>query len=83
MKHILVLNNKDTRILEDIWKEILLYQFHDILPGSAIQRVYKESVQRYKEIDKQLDEIVNNVDNSFKAYKDENNPFIQPNKKIF
>jgi len=78
----LVLNNKDTRILEDIWKEILLYQFHDILPGSAIQRVYKESVQRYKEIDKQLDEIVNNVDNSFKAYKVENNHLFNPTKDI-
>ena len=48
----------------------------------AIQRVYKESVQRYKEIDKQLDEIVNNVDNSFKAYKDENNHLFNPTKDI-
>ncbi len=33
---------------ENIWKEILLYQFHDVLPGSSIQRVYDESLERYK-----------------------------------
>ncbi|QAY65258.1 alpha-mannosidase [Paenibacillus protaetiae] len=33
--------------LEQIWKEVLLYQFHDILPGSSIARVYDESLQRY------------------------------------
>lgn len=34
--------------LEAIWKEVLLYQFHDILPGSSIQRVYDESLARYE-----------------------------------
>ena len=34
--------------LEEIWKETLLYQFHDILPGSSIQRVYNESLARYE-----------------------------------
>lgn len=33
--------------MEQIWKEVLLYQFHDILPGSSIKRVYDESVARY------------------------------------
>lgn len=33
--------------LERIWKEMLLYQFHDILPGSSIGRVYDESLARY------------------------------------
>jgi len=33
--------------LEAIWKEVLLYQFHDILPGSSIKRVYDESLPRY------------------------------------
>ncbi|WP_274653185.1 alpha-mannosidase [Paenibacillus humicola] len=33
--------------LEDMWKEVLLYQFHDILPGSSIKRVYDESLERY------------------------------------
>jgi len=34
-------------IIEKIWKEVLLYQFHDILPGSSIKRVYDESLERY------------------------------------
>lgn len=33
--------------MESIWKEVLLYQFHDILPGSSITRVYTESLERY------------------------------------
>ncbi len=32
---------------EKIWKEVLLYQFHDIIPGSSIDRVYDESLARY------------------------------------
>lgn len=34
--------------LELIWREVLLYQFHDILPGSSIKRVYDESLPRYE-----------------------------------
>ena len=34
--------------LEQIWKEVLLYQFHDIIPGSSIKRVYDESLARYE-----------------------------------
>jgi alpha-mannosidase len=33
--------------LDEIWKEMLLYQFHDILPGTSITRVHKESRQGY------------------------------------
>ena len=33
--------------LDRIWKELLLYQFHDILPGSSISRVYQETHARY------------------------------------
>ena len=33
--------------LDTIWREVLLYQFHDILPGSSIQRVYDECLPRY------------------------------------
>lgn len=40
--------------LEAIWKEVLLYQFHDILPGSSIKRVYDESLARYRVL---LDEV--------------------------
>lgn len=44
--------------LDDIWKEVLLYQFHDILPGSSINRVYTESVARYTVLYARLQEGV-------------------------
>ena len=34
--------------LDEVWKEVLLYQFHDILPGSSIKRVYDECNARYE-----------------------------------
>ncbi|MGL4737906.1 MAG: alpha-mannosidase [Cellulosilyticaceae bacterium] len=44
-------------IIEAIWKEVLLYQFHDILPGSSIQRVYVESLARYAYLYEQVTAI--------------------------
>jgi alpha-mannosidase len=44
--------------LELIWKEVLLYQFHDILPGSSIKRVYDESLARYELL---LEEVENSI----------------------
>lgn len=60
--------------LEEIWKEVLLYQFHDILPGSSIHRVYEECNARYEIIKKRLNDIIDDCvyflcsdDNSFVA----------------
>lgn len=47
--------------LETIWKEVLLYQFHDILPGSSIKRVYDESVERYKALLDDTTQLKNNA----------------------
>lgn len=44
--------------LEKIWKEVLLYQFHDILPGSSIQRVYDESLERYETLLEQVERMI-------------------------
>ncbi len=33
----------DANSLRDTWKKVLLNQFHDILPGSSIERVYQEA----------------------------------------
>ncbi|NLF30584.1 MAG: alpha-mannosidase [Planctomycetes bacterium] len=35
--------------LEDTWRAVLLNQFHDILPGSSIQRVYEQAEASYAE----------------------------------
>lgn len=44
--------------LEEIWKEVLLYQFHDILPGSSIHRVYEECNARYEILKSKLNGII-------------------------
>ncbi|MCK5196912.1 MAG: alpha-mannosidase, partial [Spirochaetales bacterium] len=51
--------------LERIWKEVLLYQFHDILPGSSIKRVYEESLGRYAFILKETEGLISNHESSF------------------
>lgn len=45
-----VTGSADHAANDRLWKEVLLYQFHDILPGSSIRRVYDESVARYREL---------------------------------
>ncbi len=55
--------------MDRYWKLLLLNQFHDILPGSSIEGVYKDSDEQYKEIfgaqsrltELALDEIAKNV----------------------
>lgn len=42
---------------DEIWQEVLLYQFHDMLPGSSINRIYKECHERYKVLLKRLNEM--------------------------
>ncbi len=46
--------------LEKLWKEILLYQFHDIIPGSSIKRVYDETDERYACILNEANSIISN-----------------------
>jgi alpha-mannosidase len=40
----------DARTLEETWTSLLLNQFHDILPGSSIQRVYEEAEAAHQQI---------------------------------
>ena len=43
--------------IDELWKKVLLCQFHDILPGSSIQRVYKEAEELYAKVLADLSEI--------------------------
>lgn len=43
--------------LDRIWKEVLLYQFHDIIPGSSVARVYDETTERYNKLLAELGEL--------------------------
>lgn len=49
--------------IDAIYKELLLYMFHDILPGSSINRVYKECYERYPIL---LDKLKKMRDNAIK-----------------
>ncbi len=44
--------------LDACWKEVLLNQFHDILPGSSIAKVYEEAAARYEAVKQQTDAIL-------------------------
>lgn len=46
-------------VLTECYKKLLINQFHDIIPGSHINPVYKDAVEDYEWIDKQLDLILN------------------------
>jgi alpha-mannosidase len=48
--------------LESIWQETLLYQFHDILPGSSIKRVYDESLPRYDAMSEEVARLTATAD---------------------
>ena len=43
--------------MDTLWKEGLLYQFHDILPGSSIKRVYDETDVAYDRMMTKLEQL--------------------------
>ncbi|QOR71718.1 alpha-mannosidase [Ruania alkalisoli] len=44
--------------LQRIWRQVLLQQFHDILPGSSIAWVHREAERHYEEIIAELNAII-------------------------
>ncbi|MFJ8857597.1 alpha-mannosidase [Streptomyces sp. NPDC102451] len=44
--------------LDRVWKTVLLHQFHDILPGSSIAWVHRETEQTYREVARELGAII-------------------------
>jgi alpha-mannosidase len=52
-----VITGNDSRPeLEQHWREVLLNQFHDIIPGSSIARVNREAIETYERIEASLDD---------------------------
>lgn len=43
--------------IDALWKNVLYTQFHDILPGSSINRVYKETEKLYDDVLNELADI--------------------------
>ncbi|HBE40975.1 MAG TPA: hypothetical protein DDW27_07185 [Bacteroidales bacterium] len=46
---------------QDLWETVTFNQFHDILPGSAINEANKEAVSRYGEVLRKTTELRNNA----------------------
>ena len=47
--------------VDEIWKEVLLYQFHDILPGSCIKRVYDETEEAYCRLEQSVKALLDKL----------------------
>lgn len=47
--------------IDGYWREMLLYEFHDILPGSSIKRVYDESDEFYASLEKRTDDCLSSM----------------------
>ncbi|RKP18809.1 hypothetical protein ROZALSC1DRAFT_29543, partial [Rozella allomycis CSF55] len=46
---------------DQIWKNILLNQFHDVLPGSSIEKVYKDSTKIYENVLSDIEQLENSI----------------------
>ena len=53
--------------LDARWKDVLLNQFHDILPGSSIACVYDEAAQRYDRVFQSTDDIIRSATSALTA----------------
>jgi alpha-mannosidase len=50
-----------TEAFNDLWTTVTFNQFHDILPGSAINEANREAVSRYSEVLRKTTELRNNA----------------------
>ncbi|MFE4949129.1 alpha-mannosidase [Leifsonia sp. NPDC056665] len=44
--------------LREVWRTVLLQQFHDILPGSSIGWVHDQAVENYAEVARSLEDVI-------------------------
>ncbi|HMC03108.1 MAG TPA: glycoside hydrolase family 38 C-terminal domain-containing protein, partial [Cellulomonadaceae bacterium] len=44
--------------LDELWREALLNQFHDILPGSSIRWVYRDARSSYEMLNEHLEKVI-------------------------
>ncbi len=73
-------NNREK--ITELYKKLLINQFHDILPGSHIHPVFEDAMADYAEIEKELDKIIGTGTKYFNTLNFERDEltFI-PNKK--
>lgn len=50
--------NYPAKQLDRMWKNVLLHQFHDIIPGSSITPVYADSRKEYEKLQEQAEQLL-------------------------
>jgi len=58
------LSNYPKEEVDELWKDVLLNQFHDVLPGSSIGMVYDDSIKIYENVVDKGNKIKDNAINS-------------------
>ncbi len=53
--------------IDNVWKTVMLNQFHDILPGSSIEEVYKDSWEQYEGAVKAIVSVIDGAVDSLKT----------------
>ena len=78
----LMRNEDNIDRITQLYKKLLINQFHDILPGSHINPVFTDAMSDYAEIEKDLDKIIGTGSKYFNTlnFKRESLIFV-PNKK--
>ena len=67
----------------DLWKRLLINQFHDIIPGSSIHRIYAEQVPRVQAVVKRLKELQLEAAKHLLAPADDAVTFFNPSSTPF
>ncbi len=74
----LPLINYPSEVMERLWKKLLINQFHDIIPGSSINIVYKDTHKDYKEIEIECDNLITKASDSLFKNKDDSFVLFNP-----
>jgi len=53
----LPIKNYPAKEIDSIWKTVLRNQFHDIIPGSSITKVYKDTHEEYEKIFSEINDL--------------------------
>ena len=49
--------------MNELWKTLLINQFHDILPGSSIHEVYEDTKEDYQAMEEISSRLLNKLEN--------------------
>lgn len=78
----LMRNEDNNDKIRELYKKLLINQFHDILPGSHIHPVYEDAMADYEKIETELDKIIGTGSKYFNTLNiDRTALTFVPNKK--